>query len=290
MPEILTRPYPSESDATPDPKARLAGGARVSLPAETLRFDLDRTAIFLDVDGTLLDLAPTPLEVSVPVRLRNALAALKRRTGGAIAFISGRPIAEIDRIFHPLRIPAVGGHGAEIRFSPDGEIRRSRIATRDTDLRNELAEIVRLDPGILIEDKGFSVAIHYRLSPQFGGEVLQHVATICRSERCASLEVLPGKLVVEIKPSGYNKGTGLREMMTVPPFGGRKPIFIGDDITDDAAFAALPDFGGIGFSVGGIVPGATFNFDGPQDVRLWLERLGLEQLGLEDRGDIAEAE
>ena len=104
----------------------------------------------------------------------------------------------------------------------------------------------------------------------------------------AVLEVLPGKLVVEIKPSGYDKGTGLRELMSIQPFSGRKPIFIGDDITDHAAFAVLPDFDGIGFSVGGAVPGAVFNFDGPQDVRLWLERLGLERLGLERLGDIAE--
>ncbi len=144
---------------------------------------------------------------------------------------------------------------------------------------------MQLDPGILVEDKGFSIAIHYRLSPQFGGDVMKHVATICRHERCASLEVLPGKLVVEIKPNGYDKGSGLREMMSVAPFIGRKPIFIGDDITDDAAFAVLPDFDGIGFSVGGIVPGATFNFDGPQDVRLWLERLGgLSGGGMTDYG------
>jgi trehalose 6-phosphate phosphatase len=283
MPETLARPYPAQSgaspaDASPDPKAPLADGAKASLPPEAMGLNLDRTTIFLDVDGTLLDLAPTPLEVSVPARLRNALDALKIRLGGALAFISGRPIAEIDRIFHPLRLPAVGGHGAEIRFAPDREIRRSRIATLDKDLRAEFAQIVQLDPGILVEDKGFSIAIHYRLSPQFGGEVMKHVATICRHERCASLEVLPGKLVVEIKPSGYDKGTGLSELMSVAPFIGRKPVFIGDDITDHAAFAVLPDFDGIGFSVGGAVPGATFNFDGPQDVRFWLEQLGLERL------------
>ena len=277
MPEILARPDSAQSDASTDPKTPPVSGARVALPANAL--DLDRTAIFLDVDGTLLDLAPTPLEVSVPASLRHALGALKHRLGGAIAFISGRPIAEIDRIFAPLRLAAVGGHGAEIRYRFDTEIQRSRVATLDSDLREEFAQIVQLDPGILVEDKGFSIAIHYRQSPQFGGDVMKHVATICRHERCASLEVLPGKLVVEIKPSGYDKGTGLREMMSAPPFTGRKPIFLGDDITDNAAFAVLPDFDGIGFSVGGIVPGATFNFDGPQDVRLWLERLGLHGLG-----------
>ena len=109
--------------------------------------------------------------------------------------------------------------------------------------------------------------------PDAGGEVMKHIVAICRSERCAALEILPGKFVVEVKPSGYDKGSGLVEMMTVPPFKGRKPIFIGDDITDHAAFAALPEFGGTGMSVGGMQPGAQFNFDGPQDVRLWIERL-----------------
>lgn len=275
MPETFPRPVAVRLDANSAPaKVAPSSGDWVPAPAQLLNSQLDRTAIFLDVDGTLLDLAPTPLEVKVPAGLSHALAALQSRLDGAIAFISGRPIAEIDRIFDPLRLAAVGGHGAEIRAHPSAEIRRSRIATLDSDLRSEFAQIVQLDPGILVEDKGFSIAIHYRLSPQFGGDVLKHVATICRHERCASLEVLPGKLVVEIKPSGYDKGTGLREMMSVPAFTGRKPIFIGDDITDNAAFAVLPEFNGIGFSVGGIVPGATFNFDGPQDVRLWLERLG----------------
>lgn len=240
---------------------------------ERLRFDLNRIAIFLDIDGTLLDLAPTPLDVRVPTRLQNALAALKVNVNDAIAFVSGRPIGEIDRIFAPLKMPAVGGHGAEIRYEPELPITRSRSASLSDDLRAEFASIVRLDPGILVEDKGYSVAIHYRQAPQIGGEVMERIVAICRNEQCDSLEILPGKLVVEIKPAGYSKGTGLRELMAVSPFRGRKPIFIGDDVTDDAAFAELPNYGGIGFSVGGTMPGAAFNFDGPQDVRLWLEHL-----------------
>ncbi len=100
---------------------------------------------------------------------------------------------------------------------------------------------------------------------------MEAVAAICRPSRCDRFEILPGKSVVEIKPRGFDKGTGLREMMSDRAFTGRRPIFVGDDITDNAAFAVLPDFEGIGYSVGGIVPGAIFNFDGPKDVRLWLE-------------------
>ena len=236
-------------------------------------FDLDGTAVFLDVDGTLLDIAETPLAVIVPDRLRTALGALQEQLGGAIAFVSGRPIGELDRIFAPLKLSAVGGHGAEIRTHPAGEVRRSKIAKLDDSLREEDSQIRTLGSGIIVEDKGYSLAIHYRLAPQLGGDVLKHVAAICRNEACDSLQVLPGKLVVEIKPSGYDKGTGLRELMTIAPFTGRRPVFVGDDVTDDAAFAVLPDFGGTGFSVSGFVPGATYNFDGPEDVRLWLETL-----------------
>lgn len=259
------------SDTHLEIEADARSGAPILPPT---RLNLARTAIFLDIDGTLLDLAPTPLEVRVPTRLQQALAALKARAGGAIAFVSGRPVAEIDRLFTPLKLAAVGGHGAEIRITPEGEITRSKLARIDDELRSEFASIVELDKGIIVEDKGYSVAIHYRLAPDAGGEVMKHIVAICRSERCEALEILPGKFVVEVKPTGYDKGSGLAEMMTVPPFLGRKPIFIGDDVTDHAAFAALPAFGGTGLSVGGMQPGASFNFDGPQDVRLFLEQLG----------------
>jgi trehalose 6-phosphate phosphatase len=256
-----------------------AGPDRKSSRPDCRKFDLRDIAIFLDIDGTLLDLAPTPLDVRVPEQLHNALATLKTGVHGAIAFVSGRPIGEIDRLFAPLKMPAVGGHGAEIRFEPESAITRSRAAALSDELRSEFTSIVSLDSGILIEDKGYSVAIHYRQSPQLGGEVMEHIVAICRNEQCAGLEILPGKFVVEIKPSGYSKGTGLRELMAVPPFRGRKPIFIGDDVTDDAAFAELPNYGGVGFSVGGAMPGAAFNFDGPRDVRAWLERLGRNSAG-----------
>jgi trehalose 6-phosphate phosphatase len=270
MPETLAKTKSDASDLSPN---------LVPSPEPHLRhmpqtpIDPDTTAIFLDIDGTLLDIAPTPLEVKVSDALRDSLAALSEQFGGAVAFVSGRPIAEMDRLFHPLRLAAVGGHGAEIRYTPESASRRSKIATLDDQLRADFARIGRIGQGILVEDKGYSLAIHYRQAPELGGEIMKSVTAICKNERCDSLEILPGKLVIEIKPGGYDKGTGLREMMSVPPFTGRRPIFIGDDITDNAAFAVLPDFGGTGFSVGGIVPGASFNFDGPQDVRRWLRHL-----------------
>jgi trehalose 6-phosphate phosphatase len=257
-----------------------AGLAKDAAPAQPRQdqlpptpIDPQTTAIFLDIDGTLLDIAPTPLEVKVSDALRATLASLSRMFHGAVAFVSGRPIAEMDRLFDPLRLAAVGGHGAEIRYAPAGEIRRSEIATLDEDLRAEFSRIGRIGDGVIVEDKGYSLAIHFRLAPQLGGEIMKSVTAVCKDDRCSALEILPGKAVVEIKPGGYDKGTGLREMMSVPPFTGRTPIFVGDDVTDSAAFAVLQDFAGTGFSVGGVVPGTSFNFDGPQDVRGWLRHL-----------------
>jgi trehalose 6-phosphate phosphatase len=265
------------SKIMPDDARRVRDAAPSPTPRSGLMpegpFDPARTAIFLDIDGTLLDIAPTPLEVRVSDALRGTLASLHAKFGGAIAFVSGRPIAEMDRLFDPLRLAAVGGHGAEIRFAPGSDTRRSKIATLDDDLRAEFARIGRIGDGVIVEDKGYSLAIHYRLAPQLGGEIMKGVTAVCKNERCDSLEILPGKAVIEIKPGGYDKGSGLRDIMSVPPFTGRRPIFVGDDVTDNAAFAVLPDFDGTGFSVSGIVPGASFNFDGPQDVRRWLRQL-----------------
>ncbi len=234
--------------------------------------DLDNIAILLDVDGTLLDIAPKPHDVRVPERLRDALQCLSERLNGALAFISGRSLADIDRIFAPLKLPAVGGHGAEIRPGGDNTYRRMQAAL-DDDIKRHFIQLGKLGPGIVVEDKGYSLALHYRLAPKLGGDIIKSVAAICEKWGCDSLDILPGKSVIEIKPRGFDKGTALRELMAVAPFKGRRPIFVGDDTTDEAAFAVLPDFSGVGFSVGGIVPGASFNFDGPHDVRLWLEQI-----------------
>jgi len=232
---------------------------------------IENTAIFLDVDGTLLDIAPRPQEVVVPAKLRGTLQKLYRNLGGAIAFVSGRPLSDIDRIFAPLRFPAVGGHGAELRPQHDGKIHTREHAQFDPQLKMALYEVTRIGPGIIFEDKDYSVALHYRLAPQLGGDVMDAVSAVWERFGKIPFEILPGKAVIEIKPRGFDKGSGLRALMEHAPFKGRRPVFIGDDVTDHAAFAALPEFSGIGFSVGGAVPGATFNFDGPDHVRQWLD-------------------
>ena len=231
---------------------------------------LSEIAILLDIDGTLLDLMPTPREVWVPPGLSNTLNGLLRRTSGALALVSGRSLNDIDLIFAPDQFAAVGGHGAEMRLSPDSEAVASHAPPMDKELKRRLAAIAKLSPGILLEDKGYSLALHYRLAPQAEQAIYQAVSQIRADLPEAPIEVLPGKFVCEIKHSGFTKATGVRELMKREPFKGRRPIFIGDDVTDEAAFAVMPEFGGIGFSVGRAIDGIAGTFETPGDVRRWI--------------------
>src|SRR5258706_13631121 len=234
---------------------------------------LDHTAILLDIDGTLLDLAPTPREVWVPPGLAKTLNRLLIRTSGALALVSGRSLNDIDLIFAPEQFPAVGGHGAEMRISTDSEAVATNASPLDKELKRRLAAIAKLSPGILLEDKGYSLALHYGLARHAEKAIYAAVSLIRADLPNAPIEVLPGKCVCEIKHSGFNKATGVRELMTHEPFKGRRPIFIGDDVTDEAVFAIVPEFGGLAFSVGLHANGVADYFDEPRDVRAWLARL-----------------
>ncbi len=241
----------------------------IPLPAAKLR-DI---AVLLDIDGTILDIAPTPGAVIVPDSLRETLIRLSRATGGALALVSGRSLGDIDVLFAPLSLPAIGGHGAEMRLSPHEATETEHAHLLDGDLRERLAELAIGAPGVLVEDKGYSLAVHYRLAPEQEGRVKEAVAAIKADWPNEPIEVLPGKSVVEIKPANFHKGAAIRELMRHEPFAGRRPIFIGDDITDESAFAVMPEFNGMGFSVGRRAPGTAHCFAAPSDVRRWLERL-----------------
>jgi trehalose 6-phosphate phosphatase len=234
---------------------------------------LNESAILLDIDGTLLDLAPTPREVWVPPGLSKTLNRLLMRTSGALALVSGRSLNDIDLIFAPEQFPAVGGHGAEMRVSTDSEAVATHAPPMDKELKRRLAAIAKLSPGILLEDKGYSLALHYRLAPHAEKAIYEAVALIRADLPNAPIEVLPGKCVCEIKHSGFNKATGVRELMAHEPFKGRRPIFIGDDVTDEAVFGIMPDLDGFAFSVGRRAQGVAGHFDEPRDVREWLARL-----------------
>ncbi len=252
----------------------------MEIATTSLTSDLRACAILLDVDGTILDIAPTPRDVWVPPTLRQTLARLQELTGGALALVSGRLLRDIDRIFTPLQLAAIGGHGAEIRPVP-GTKPQIRAESLSPELKRDLAALTELGPGILVEDKGYSLALHYRLAPNLDAALRKAVDAVCAKMPPGTVEVLPGKAVVEVKPARISKAVAVRELMTYPPFNDRHPIFIGDDVTDEPVFGVISDFGGLGFSVGRIVPGVDGHFDNPEDVRSWLARI------VADRGDTA---
>jgi len=234
---------------------------------------LHETAILLDIDGTLLDLMPTPREVWVPPGLSETLSRLTERTSGALAMVSGRSLNDIDLIFAPEVFRAVAGHGAEMRLSVGNEADAVNAPPMDKELKRRLAAVAKLSPGILLEDKGYSLALHYRLAPHAEKAIYEAVSLIRADLPNAPIEVLPGKFVCEIKHSGFTKATGVRELMKHEPFRGRRPIFIGDDVTDETVFAIMPDMNGLSFSVGRRAIGVNGHFDAPSDVRAFLARL-----------------
>ena len=242
---------------------------------------LSETAILLDIDGTLLELMPTPREVWVPPGLSKTLNRLLARTNGALALVSGRSLNDIDLIFAPEQYPAVGGHGAEMRIDPDNESVDAHAPPLDRELKRRLAAIAKLSPGILLEDKGYSLALHYRLAPHAEKAIYAAVSLIRADLPNAPIEILPGKCVCEIKHSGFTKATGVRELMTREPFKGRRPLFIGDDVTDETVFGIMPDYDGLAFSVGRRAKGVQGHFDSPSDVREFLSHL------LDDERDAA---
>jgi trehalose 6-phosphate phosphatase len=260
-----------EDEASPD---------TVPVP-RSLVSHLSETAVLLDIDGTLLDLAPTPREVWVPPGLSKTLNRLLQRTGGALALVSGRSLNDIDLIFAPDQYPVVGGHGAEMRLDPESEAVAAHAPPMDKELKRRLAAIAKLSPGILLEDKGYSLALHYRLAPHAEKAIYAAVSLIRADLPNAPIEVLPGKCVCEIKHSGFTKASGVRELMTHEPFRGRRPFFIGDDVTDESVFAIMPDFDGLAFSVGRRAKGVAGHFDAPSDVREFLAHL------LDDERDAA---
>jgi trehalose 6-phosphate phosphatase len=209
------------------------------------------------------------------------LTGLLARTSGALALVSGRSLNDIDLIFAPEQFPAIGGHGAEMRLRTDGDSVATKAPPMDQELKRRLAAIAHLSPGILLEDKGYSLALHYRLAPHAEKAIYEAVSLIRADLPNAPIEILPGKCVCEIKPSGFTKATGVRELMMHEPFKGRRPFFIGDDVTDESVFAIMPDFDGLSFSVGRRAVGVAGYFDAPKDVREFLARL------LEDDGAAA---
>jgi trehalose 6-phosphate phosphatase len=239
----------------------------------TVPVDLTATALLLDIDGTILDVAMTPGSVVVSDALRSSLRELHQKCDGALALVSGRLIRDIDGLFAPLRLPAIGGHGAEMRLSAELPTQTRPADTIADTIRRLVATAAAIDPRVIMEDKGTSLAVHYRLAPQAEPTLKAKIAAIFDQIAVPDLEVMYGKAVIEIKSSHFSKGTAVRELMKSPPFLGRKPIFVGDDTTDLSVFKILPPLGGTGFSVERPLPGADGFFSSPHEVRSWLAGL-----------------
>ena len=204
------------------------------------------SALFLDFDGTLVDLAPQPEAVIVPSELGHTLDALNKYLGGAIALISGRPIAQIDAFLHPLRLPVAGVHGTE-RRAFDGAV--SLLSTHPLRIVEDAAlTLAAQDPRLRVENKRGSVALHYRQAPELEPQCLQAMQRAV--EQSPGLTLLRGKMVVEAKPGGASKGHAIEAFLHEPPFAGRTPVFVGDDFTDEVGFSTVQRMQGLGIKVG----------------------------------------
>ena len=228
-----------------------------------------RWALFLDVDGTLLEHAPRPDEVRVEARLLTLLGDLMRAGGGAIAMISGRSVADIDRLFAPLVIPVAGQHGTE-RRAADGSLHvHSPAADRIDEACARLAQLHEKYPDLVVEHKGATLALHFRLAPELG-ILAEHEMRSIAAGLGEGYELQAGKFVYEIKPSGRDKGSAIAEFMMEPPFAGRVPAFLGDDLTDEYGFALVNASGGHSIKVGSGLTVARWRLPGAKSVYEWL--------------------
>ncbi|MDJ1158773.1 trehalose-phosphatase [Chelatococcus sp. SYSU_G07232] len=255
-----------------DRDAHDIGGARVSAFLARVAAEPQRYALFFDIDGTLIEIAPTPDAVVVPAALPDQFRRLARRFGGAVAFLSGRTLAWIDRRFDAV-VTAVGAlHGIERRTAA-GTIER-RVPPAGLDLaRRTIDSAVAAWPGVLVEDKGLAVAVHYRSVPERGAVVDRLIADLAAGSDGA-LEALPGKAVAELRTAGAHKGTALEAFLAERPFLGRLPVFFGDDVTDQDGFAAARMHGGVAIAVGRSARevGADFALPDPVAVRAFVAR------------------
>jgi trehalose 6-phosphate phosphatase len=224
-------------------------------------------ALFLDFDGTLVDIAPEPHAVHVPARMVESVRWLADYLGGAVAVISGRPIAQIDAFLEPLQLPVAGVHGAERRLANGG---MDLLATHPLDPVAAAAQaLAGQHPGLLVETKRGSVALHYRAAPELEAQCLQTMQQAV--QQSPGITLLRGKMVVEAKPSGASKGRAIEAYLREPPFAGRTPVFVGDDITDEVGFSTVQRLGGLGIKVGDGTTVAWRRLPSPEALRQELE-------------------
>jgi trehalose 6-phosphate phosphatase len=234
-------------------------------------------ALFLDVDGTLLEIAARPELVRVPRHLPALIARLSAQRGAALALISGRPLTQLDCLFQPWHGAAAGLHGLERRRadgSLDYLIDPASAAALDR-VRPRLAALASAESGLMLEDKGGTLALHYRAAPGREAEIRAVAEALCR-EVASVLRLIQGKMVIEFQPRGVNKGLAIAELLAEPPFLGRQPVFVGDDITDEDGFAEIRRRDGIAVRVGPpCATAANYRLPRVEAVLAWLARSGL---------------
>jgi trehalose 6-phosphate phosphatase len=222
-----------------------------------------RAALLLDMDGTLIDLAPTPDAVVVPAGLPATLTALRDAMGGALAIVTGRPIETVDRLFSAAPGAVAGEHGGAIRHYPGGPTERPDLPTPPPAWLEEAEALVRAFPGALLERKARGFALHYRQAPEARNVFQAALTTLIGTS--TRFKLLPAHMLWEIRPVGADKGSAVTALMGHAPFAGRLPLFIGDDVTDEDGMRACRQQGGAGYRVDDV-------FRDPAGVRSWLQR------------------
>src|SRR5258708_22069928 len=226
--------------------------------------DLDRTsALFLDFDGTLVEIAATPEQVVVPPGLPDLLLQLYRELGGALAMVSGRPLAQTDLLLRPFSASGAGEHGVSLRYD-DGTLEEMPVGIAvPQSWRATLESAAEHWPGVRVEEKPHGVTVHFRLAPERGNEVWRLARALVAPDH-PWFRLLPAREAVEISLRSVSKGRAVERLMAHHPFHGRRPIFVGDDITDEAGMSMARSFGGLGLRVS-----EAFGGD-PAQVRAWL--------------------
>ncbi|HLI22532.1 MAG TPA: trehalose-phosphatase [Stellaceae bacterium] len=229
------------------------------------------SALFLDVDGTLIEFVPRPEDARVPEELRATLEALRHRLGGALALVSGRALADVDRLFAPLKLAAAGQHGAEARLMPEGPV--EVFIAPQAALQAVLAAVaphIAANPPLRVEDKGLSIAFHYR-GAEAEAAGLRRVIADAVARQGAALRLLDGHLCFDLRPQVEHKGKVVERFMAVQPFAGRMPIYVGDAGTDEDGFAAALSRGGRAIRIGAPRPTrAPEALADPAALRDWL--------------------
>lgn len=228
----------------------------------------DDLALFLDFDGTLVEIARTPDAVETEARMIVCLERLVGHLDGAVAIVSGRPIHEIDAYLTPLSLPCAGLHGLETRLHPDAGIERAPVGPELETLKAALSGSGLLGRGVSIEDKGAAIAVHYRIAPDCEEAVFEVMSGAVAD--LPDLHLVRGKMVVEAKPAYRDKGWAVASFMDIEPFSGRTPVFVGDDVTDEDGIRVAEAMGGFGIKVGRDESLARFRLPDVESVADWL--------------------